>query len=307
MSKPVLPVLASAFDASRLVAIHDLYFLRADQSGLSDANSILKFMPDDLPALVYDLCYSSALQPISLAPLAEYPPLLSFLATPDSSEFPRQALGLHILLDQVPRLIFTGVDDRWTFGFFHDLTMKLAKELSTLSLSQQPRCVTRWQELGYSFESAWLRTFTFGTVYAHSERLEDHVHGQQFMEYQCRVVAEEHYGVKDETRQSEQDDKQDVGLFPRLVSEGLHGVKGMSRAEAMLSLCRKRRAHEAIICKYGRYPYRNRALGRLDTEEEADFIRMTNNFGVSKEEVVSHEDSQVGRVRPLRGIRPASK
>ena len=32
------------------------------------------------------------------------------------------------------------------------------------------------------------------------------------------------------------------------------------------------RAHQAIIARFGRFPFRNAALGRLTTSEEADFM-----------------------------------
>lgn len=304
-------LIASAFDASRLIAIHDVYFKWADDSQLQDAKSILHFFENEPAGQIYDLCFDSALKPLTTIPLPEFPPLLPFIASPNSPNFPRQVLGAHILLDQAPRLLFSGVNNRWTFGFFQDLTMKLAQELSKLSEHQQPQRSSRWQTLGYNFEGAWMRAFLMSTAYVHSEDLQDQLFGQRMCE-QERKIAEDHYGVEDPTRALDEEDKSDLGLFPRLVGElsGGKDVQCTSKADAIWKLCRIVRGHESIIRTFGRYPYRNAAMGRTNTKEEAEFIALISGAWVGEDESARtiREDVKAGIIRPLQAVkRPGSE
>jgi len=60
--------------------------------------------------------------------------LTTFLPHPTSRDYPIQALGLQILLDQVPRSCLPGIDERWISGYFDELSVKAIDQLyNTLS------------------------------------------------------------------------------------------------------------------------------------------------------------------------------
>jgi uncharacterized protein (DUF924 family) len=52
--------------------------------------------------------------------------------------------------------------------------------------------------------------------------------------------------------------------------------RSSSRLQSNLDFARQ---HRDIVARFGRFPYRNAALGRLDTPEEADFLLKGPRFG----------------------------
>lgn len=255
---------------------------------------------------MYDLCFDTALKPLSTISLAEIPSLLAYLPTPSAPEFPVQALGLHLLLDQVPRQILRGIDSRWTFEYFGALTLRLAKELAALPVAVQPQRVQRWLDLGYNYEGAWLRVFLMYTAFIHSEGREPQRFGQRLIEEECRKGAEAHYGLTDPTRPLDEADDKDLTLFSKLVSEVEDRAEGRSKEEGVWLLCRIVRVHEPIISAFGRYPYRNGAIGREEAEGEGEFLKKTAMFGVCDSVTANKviEDVKAGKWTPLQGGRP---
>ncbi len=59
-----------------------------------------------------------------------------------------------------------------------------------------------------------------------------------------------------------------VAAYRRLVGEAPHLLQA-----AFLSSVEYAERHRAIIRRFGRFPHRNRALGRADTAEEATYLR----------------------------------
>ena len=299
-------LLSSILDPLRLSALHALYFAWADSSGLPDGASLLHFFSNDVARPMYDLSFAAALEPLSTIPLTEIPPLLPYLPSPSMPDFPPQALALHILLDQAPRLALRGQDTRWTFGYFGALTLRFAQELAALPVELQPQRVQRWQGLGYGFEGAWLRAFLLSTAFVHAEEPSAQRFGQEMIEEECRKGAEAHYGTADPTRVLDEEDGKDVTLFPKLVREAQDGAEGLKREEALWRLCRIVRVHEPIIKVFGRYPYRNGWLGRENGTGEADFRKSIGDFEAADPETARkvREDVEAGRWAPLQGGRP---
>ncbi len=67
---------------------------------------------------VYNLCFSSVLQPLSLAghdclSATAADLIATCLPEASSTDFPEQALGLVLLLAQAPRAFMTGIYSRW--------------------------------------------------------------------------------------------------------------------------------------------------------------------------------------------------
>ena len=65
-----------------------------------------------------------------------------------------------------------------------------------------------------------------------------------------------------------------VARFTRLVDDAPEALK--QRLRGNLDYAHQ---HRDIIARYGRFPYRNAALGRADTPEEQDFLRKGPRFG----------------------------
>lgn len=78
--------------------------------------------------------------------------LMAVLPQPESPYFPEQAFGLLLLLDQAPRSLLGGVDERWQVSYFDPLTLKLVKHFETLPYGLRPDSKARWiDEKGYDF------------------------------------------------------------------------------------------------------------------------------------------------------------
>ena len=65
-----------------------------------------------------------------------------------------------------------------------------------------------------------------------------------------------------------------VARFTRLVADAPEALK--QRLQGNLDFARQ---HQGIIARFGRFPYRNAALGRSNTPEEAEFLLQGPRFG----------------------------
>ena len=127
------------------------------------------------------------------------------------------------------------------------------------------------------------------------------------IEEENRVGAELYYGVADPTMALDKADERDVTLFPKLVRDVEHAAKELRMEDAMWRMCRVVRTHEPIIRTFGRYPYRNGAMGRESSKEETDFVIEVKEFEVCESEtaIQIRGDVDAGRWTPLqRGVSP---
>ncbi|KAF2702807.1 hypothetical protein K504DRAFT_463991 [Pleomassaria siparia CBS 279.74] len=238
--------------------------------------------------------------------LDDMPNLLSLLPEPNSHEFPVQAIGLLILLDQAPRYICNGVNERWRNGFFDVLALRLSLQLRHLPSELGLTAFKRWGELGYSWGHWSAINVLLSAPFAHSENLSYHedillpwVRGQ-------RRLTEEHFNTTDERHAKEVaegmtiDASSDTLAFSAFVRAGLPDTDEIS--DLVFWFCYVKEAHVPVIRTFGRYPYRNRALGRDSTEAEKEFLVQSDNFGMSVDEEAAkkiREDVEKGIWSPL--------
>ncbi|KAL0576989.1 hypothetical protein V5O48_004999 [Marasmius crinis-equi] len=223
----------------------------------------------------FDTFHSRATKPISsLCP--EVPDVRKYLPDSKDPKYPEHALGLIMLLDQVPRRIYRGFDMRYTNAFFDPICLKLTKDL--IAADALPDSIEEWEKLGYSFDDAMLRKLHSYSPLSHSEDLSNHDLLKEKTE-KMRKEVEEHYGLRDPARDTMDQDAQDPKLFSRLIRGGppLDG----SAADFFFYFFRVRDAHRSIVVEYGRYPYRNGVMGREATTKEREFMEATEGFGTA--------------------------
>ncbi|KAK7457765.1 hypothetical protein VKT23_010104 [Stygiomarasmius scandens] len=230
---------------------------------------------------VYDAMHHQALKPISQFCPAVPDDLVSgvYLPSPLNPIYPERVLSLLFVLDQAPRRLYggAGLNARYTFGYFDVLSHSLVKNL--LARGEFPDSTEALTKLGYSFEEALIRRMWLYTPLIHSENLADH----DWMEAKTEAMRKEveaYSGKADPYRATRGSDRKDPTLFSKLVTEG--PPKDIDFAGFMFWFYRVDDVHRAVISRFGRYPYRNTALGRVSTPEEEKFLEETNGFGQAK-------------------------
>lgn len=226
------------------------------------------------------------------------PDLRSFLPHPNDPAFPRQAFGMHVLLDQAPRSLFQGIDGRWT-SWFDKLVHRLYQFFWTLSAKQRPWARERWA--GMSFEYWFAVSWEFNASMAHRENIVD----QEKCLARCeelRCAVEEFTGRRDIGRDDGDGWKTDVFAFPEIISH-LDLERHWAFHDAAFFVLRVDEVHKPIIDRFGRYPYRNAIEGRESTIEEKKWIKKTNHFAEAPPEVAKRvmEDVEAGIWTPLQG------
>ncbi|KAL5375123.1 hypothetical protein DPSP01_011437 [Paraphaeosphaeria sporulosa] len=218
---------------------------------------------------------------LSKIPLPEAQALdwLAILPAPTSPDFPVQAVGLTVLLDQAPRHLCTGTHERWRNAFFDPLALGFARRLRALPASLAVHTWARWEREGWSF-AHWSVLSNFVTApLAHAEDLAVH-EGLLLPEIAARrALVESHYAVRDELHDPHlATSSTATAEFARLIRVGMPPGADMPRT--VFWWCRVNEAHTPIIRRFARYPYRNAALGRVSTPAELEFLAATGNFGV---------------------------
>jgi len=74
-------------------------------------------------------CYL-VLKHLSNIGISNIPDLLQYLPAPESKNFPEQALGLQLLLDQGPRFSLDGINQRYTNAYFDDISLKFSNNFT---------------------------------------------------------------------------------------------------------------------------------------------------------------------------------
>jgi hypothetical protein len=65
-----------------------------------------------------------ALKALGARGVDKVPHMMQFLPPPESKDFPEQALGLQLLLDQGPRALLDGMDERYICDYFQHVSKK---------------------------------------------------------------------------------------------------------------------------------------------------------------------------------------
>ena len=191
-----------------------------------------------------------ALAPSMSAPFRALPQLNSR----DEVEKTDAALALVLLLDQIPRNIFRGEESRVVYGHYDRLARSLiyciffrytSEGLETSEHENLSNLYDIFHQspsiAAFPVRKSWLLM-----PLMHSEYLDDH---DTYMSLGQRMKAEA-------------DAREEKG--------------GADWAARQLSFEDK---HRAIIDEFGRYPYRNKILGRETTRKEEEWLEASETFG----------------------------
>ncbi|KAJ5778230.1 hypothetical protein N7520_001476 [Penicillium odoratum] len=158
-------------------------------------------------------------------------------------------LSLLILLDQVPRNCYRGRESKQVFTRFDPLASEIA--LKAIELGIPTRSPVRYR-LSYRF---W-----FHLPLMHSEDVNVHHRAVKVHEETARDVEE---FLEMDSRALGEDERD---CFDVLVQN-----KDSLRAWLANTLDYEKR-HLVIVERFGRYPHRNEALGRVSTEDEVEYL-----------------------------------
>lgn len=224
------------------------------------------------------------------------PDMTSFLPSPTDEEFAEQALGMHVLLDQCPRVLFKGVHGRWT-SWFDSVVRALYAFFHGLPEHLRPWSRARWADV--SFEYWFCVAEELNASMAHQESPAHQAASVAFMAG-LRGAVEAHAGRRDPGR----DDAArwtDVYAMPRVLGH-VDLDRHWAFHEAAFFVIMVQEVHKPIIDRYGRYPYRNAIEGRDSTESEREWVEKTDHFAEATPDVAKkvRQDVEAGRWRPLR-------
>ncbi len=229
------------------------------------------------------------------------------LPDPEDPTFPEYALGLILILDQAPRTVFKGVDTRYSYSFFGPMAIKLIRRLKDLPPHLVPYNRDRWvRELGYPIDHWFFALFWFMAPITHSELLVDQEYQVTIWDSAKKDNMKINHGLSDPYAEALKGELgRDVLAFAREVEKGLPTEEELGRplsfGDYVYWFAMIFHIHLPIIDKFGRYPYRNGAVGRDTTEEEKDFLVKTGYWSCVDEEVAEkiREDLEKGVWSPL--------
>ncbi|GJE93003.1 hypothetical protein PsYK624_091620 [Phanerochaete sordida] len=255
--------------------------------------------PDTRPEF-YKLAFHKVLKPLSTLGVENVPDMMQFLPPPEAPNFPSQALGLMLLLDQVPRSIFSGVNGRYTNSYFDVIAQKLTLRLLALPAHLRPDSTERLTAQGWSLDYATAARFWFYAPLIHSENLE--FHGMQLLLVDdMRRVVEKSVGRTDPARATMTDDLKDIYGFAKLLRSAPIR-EGIDMGDFFFWLLRLAVLHVPLIQEFGRYPYRNNSVGRVSTAAEEQYAKDTDYFAMERDEEVIKKiraDVEAGIWSPL--------
>lgn len=200
-----------------------------------------------------------------------------------------------LLLDQAPRVLLKGLDQRWVFGYFDDLAIQYVQRLEALPLAQRPTAWSRWQAIASPEAYIMIRGFV-GSALVHSETAS--AQAVDFVDA-TRTFVEELTGTSDPIR-DRPEDRWDLYGFPKMVKSG-GPSESASVAEASLWMQHLKDVHKPIIDAFGRYPYRNWVLGREMRPEEQEWLDKADLFKPPPDEIPAKikEDVSSGTWTPI--------
>ncbi|KAK0631521.1 hypothetical protein B0T14DRAFT_384331, partial [Immersiella caudata] len=213
--------------------------------------------------------------------LDNVPDMATFLPPPSDPDFARQAMGLQLLLDQMPRRLCRGADCRWTNAYFDIISLKYAQTLDSLPETQKPWSWSQWKDS--STLDYWVLVRTcFVVPFTHTDQIEMQDRSLAFSE-ETRRVIETATGSVDPYRARRAELLLDIYAFPRVIKEGppKEGVKIQDYTYWVFMLMD---VHKPLVERFGRYPYRNAYFGREDTAEEVEWFGKTGDFARPEEE-----------------------
>ncbi|KAK0666397.1 hypothetical protein QBC41DRAFT_398082 [Cercophora samala] len=259
------------------------------------------FLADPFSPLVKDAAWP-ALLAISKYPLEKLPDLHErYLPSPSDDSYPEQCLGLLLLLDNLPRLLFKGIDARWTFDFFDHIAQRVVHSCIGLPEELRPDSWGRWRDRLGAGMDYWVGVrFWFGVVLVHSEKRSDQELGVMYTE-ETRRVVEEANGQIDPWREKREVVLSDVTMFPREFRQGPPQGQEVTREEWVFWAGMLMDCHRPVVERFGRYPWLNAITGRASTEEEEEYLDKIRHFAEVGEAARARvrRDLDDGRWSPL--------
>jgi uncharacterized protein (DUF924 family) len=201
--------------------------------------------------------------------------MTTFLPPASNPDFARQAMGLQLLLDQMPRRLCRGAACRWTNAYFDVISLKYAQTLDTLPEDEKPWSWAQWKDSSTLDYWVLVRT-TFVVPFTHTDRIDTQDRSLAFSE-ETRRIIEEATGTVDPYRSQRDQILSDIFGFPRVIQEGppREDVKIQDYTYWVFMLMD---VHKPLVDRFGRYPYRNAYYGREDTAEEREWFEKTGDF-----------------------------
>ena len=248
----------------------------------------------------YDLTFERALKPISTIGIENMPDLMQFLPPVEAKDFPAKALGLLLLLDQAPRALLTGLNQRWIYSYFDALAIKLTRQLYALPHAQRPDSIDRLMTQGWGFDYSIIARIWFVTPLVHSESLEDQ-NLQTAVSEEIRTLVENHVGRTDPYRSTVDKDSKDIYAFPRIALNP-PTEDDTQIDDFIFWMLRLLRVHTPVVRTFGHYPYRNNSVGRISTKEEIQYAEDTDYFSMLTDDKAVkriREDVEAGIWTPL--------
>ena len=225
-----------------------------------------KKFPPDVKAQVW-----TVLVALSKLGLSNVPNLMTTLLPPlPSPEFPRLALGLQLLLDQMPRRHCRGVDKRYISGYFDVLSLQYAESLDALPLELKPHSWSRWKE-AVTLDYFVIARIWFGTPYVHTDTVAIQERALAFSE-ETRCLVEQMTGTRDPYRDRREEILSDVYAFHRVLRAGPPKDERLSVQGYAYWMTMLMDVHKPIVDRFGHYPGRNPYLGKEDTAEEIEWF-----------------------------------
>jgi uncharacterized protein (DUF924 family) len=262
------------------------------------------FRPDGAPHVkqIREIAWP-ALKALSELGVPNVPDMMQFLPPPESKEFPEQALGLQLLLDQAPRAIFEDMDERYVYDYFQHVSRKYAQQLLNLPGALRIDSKDRWiGELGASFDYWLLVRLWLIAPLIHAEVLADHEFAEPLNE-EVRLEVEKVSAKTDPYRAKRAELAVDTYAFGRMYREGPPMENGVRMDEWFFWMWTVIDVHKPIIEKFGKYPYQDVAKGRVSTDEEREWTIIFDGEDKSNSKVAKsiREDVLKGRWTPLGG------
>lgn len=246
------------------------------------AACIFKNEPDGAEEL-HHFCYP-VLKHLSIIGISNIPDLMQYLPAPQSKAFPEQALGLQLLINQGPRFLLDGIDQRYTNAYFDVISLRYTKQLHALPEVLRLDSKTRWMdEVRANFDCWVVARFWFMAPFA----LAEDVHCrdvQSAMAEESRLAVEELIGKIDPYRATKEALEKDVYAFSKEY-KNFPRHPDVKLEEFVFWFLMILDAHPPIIKTFERYPYRNGAMGREITPRELEWLEKTDHFGEVEPEV----------------------
>ncbi|KAN0066818.1 Bacterial protein of unknown function (DUF924) domain containing protein [Elaphomyces granulatus] len=160
-------------------------------------------------------------------------------------------LSLVLLFDQISRNCYRGLQSSVVFTYFDPLALDISLRAREVGILEDP-------QVRYQFA---YRTW-FLLPMMHSEQIE--IHAIAIREFQ-RLSDDVEELLADPTEISSIDPKK--LKYRSVLAEKKEAAKALSAIHLEFEI-----RHQKVIERFGRYPHRNKILGRLPTEEETQYL-----------------------------------